>query len=285
MALSISFFELLNHMDDLYPDFVKEFSFEYGKTPMSHWMIPFFSLVAYIIIIYAFQYFMNYMYPRENIFENTRPKGFELRIFTYLHNLFLCLLSMCMATGNLIESIRLYIKNDFSLESIFCDPKSITTRGPLNFWTYIFYLSKYYELIDTLLMVAKRRPLSFLHVYHHIVTLALVYVALCDKMSLQWVAVVTNGYIHVLMYYYYSQAAVGVNVSWKKYLTILQIAQFVLDLVVPQIYLYYVYVAEVKCGGSEEVLWLGVAVILSFLLLFLQFYVSTYRNNADRKKI
>ena len=93
----------------------------------------------------------------------------------------------------------------------------------------------------------------------------------------------TNGYIHVIMYYYYSRAAIGINVTWKKYVTILQIGQFVLDLVVPQLYLYYLYVAEVKCSGSEEVLWLGQGVILSFLLLFLQFYVHTYR--VERKKV
>jgi len=267
-------------VDLIYPDFVKNFSFEYGQTYFSHWMFPVCSLTAYLIVIYSFQFFMNSKYPASQ--SEGRPKGFELRTFTFVHNAFLCILSVFMATGNLIESIRLFLRSGGSLQAIFCDPEGTTTHGAINFWTYVFYLSKFYELIDTVLMVAKRRPLTFLHVYHHIITLALVYVALCDKMALQWVAVITNGYIHVLMYYYYAQSARGVTVSWKKYLTLLQITQFVLDLVIPQTYLYYLYGAQVTCSGSETVLWFGEGVILSFLILFIQFYSSTYK--SEKKK-
>ena len=32
---------------------------------------------------------------------------------------------------------------------------------------FIFYLSKYYEFLDTILLVLKKKPLDFLHCYHH----------------------------------------------------------------------------------------------------------------------
>ena len=41
--------------------------------------------------------------------------------------------------------------------------------GPVAFWIFIYHLSKYYELVDTMLIVFKRKPLILLHVYHHLI--------------------------------------------------------------------------------------------------------------------
>ena len=47
--------------------------------------------------------------------------------------------------------------------------------GPLFFWSYIYYLSKYYELLDTVLQLLKGRPPPhfFLHTYHHATVLVM----------------------------------------------------------------------------------------------------------------
>ena len=44
-------------------------------------------------------------------------------------------------------------------------------NGPLGYFTYMFYLSKYYELIDTVILALRKKPTIPLHVYHHAIML------------------------------------------------------------------------------------------------------------------
>ena len=95
--------------------------------------------------------------------------------------------------------------------------------GPLVFWHWLFYVSKFYELLDTVFIVLRRRPLEFLHVFHHCVTLLTCWIGLEVGQTNQWVAVVNNTTVHSFMYYYYYCAARGEKVWWKQYLTRAQI--------------------------------------------------------------
>lgn len=98
--------------------------------------------------------------------------------------------------------------------------------GRLFFWSYAYYLSKFYEFLDTVLLLVKAKPASFLHVFHHAVVVVMAWLWVDQAQTLQWGGLLTNTAVHVVMYWYYYETTLGNSPWWKKYITSFQIAQF-----------------------------------------------------------
>jgi len=103
-----------------------------------------------------------------------------------------------------------------------------------------------------------------------------------------------NLLVHVIMYYYYYATAGGAKFWWKKYLTSLQIGQFVIDLGLVYFGTYermaFQFFPESlpyisNCAGSESAAWFGCILLTSYLGLFINFYFQTYKKPAGHKKL
>ncbi|KAA0174908.1 hypothetical protein FNF27_03623 [Cafeteria roenbergensis] len=173
------------------------------------------------------------------------------------HNLVLCIWSLVMMLGCAYEVwMRLGEAGTDDTGFLFCETPMTGTEqasragtpdgseqfagaaggaatGPLYFWSYVYYLSKFYELADTILALAKGSPPRhlFLHVFHHALVLLMSWLWLEQRQSLQWIGLLFNTFVHVVMYYYFSRVALGQRVWWKNWITTLQIVQFVTSLV------------------------------------------------------
>jgi len=247
---------------------IDKFEWKTGVTPFSDLWVVFGAMAAYLIVIFGLQAWM----------KNRKP--FELLTATRVHNVILCVWSLAMCIGTIIPVYRLYMEH--GTRSLFC---GISADHPMmvglfGYWRYHYYLSKFYELLDTVILVLKKKNLIFLHVYHHAIMLYISWIWIAANYTVGWWGVMTNTLVHVFMYYYYFVSTMGIHPWWKKYITTGQIVQFIagLSFATPQFYLYYT--TNGNCGGDIRLAWISQIVATSFLFLFINFYIKTYKSGA-----
>eukprot|EP01102_Stenamoeba_stenopodia_P021637 TRINITY_DN877_c0_g1_i1.p1 TRINITY_DN877_c0_g1~~TRINITY_DN877_c0_g1_i1.p1 ORF type:complete len:277 (-),score=53.44 TRINITY_DN877_c0_g1_i1:318-1148(-) len=255
------------------PSDISKFDWVSGVTPLSSWEYPAVVCILYFVIIYGIQYLMR------------DRKPFDLKWVIACHNLILSIGSFAYVLYMFYEAYKMMAVGGVS--GVLCDADLKYQTGSYYFGLYLFYLSKYYELLDTLFLVLKKKPLIFLHVYHHPATLVLCWVCLEWRVAPQWHCTTANAIVHTFMYYYYFLATLGKTVFWKKYITKLQITQFVVDVGLNFVWVYYTSKLESgkTCGGG----WLGWAfgqfILGSYLLLFIQFYIQSYKSAQANRRL
>lgn len=186
-----------------------------------------------------------------------------------LHNALLSAWSLVMFLGCLRELI-VRGQQENSLDYVFCENGS--TKGPLYFWCYIFYVSKYYEMGDTVLALLKGASLPHfvLHVYHHALVPLMVWSWLEYSATLQFPGLLFNAFVHIIMYAYYAMKVLKVPTPWKSWITRLQIVQFMTSVVCLIIsWLYYLdgQPLNSKCKGMP-ILWCTIAFNMTLLWQF-----------------
>jgi len=145
-----------------------------------------------------------------------------------------------------------------------------------------FYFSKFIELFDTVFFVLRKKysQVTFLHVFHH------------GIMPVSWWFGVKfvpggfgtfhawlNSFIHFMMYIYYGMSAMGPQYQkylwWKKYMTSMQITQFLL-VCVHTVQLFFLADCHYPIMFGY---WIGLYAVI-FLVMFADFYVKSYRKPA-----
>lgn len=149
-----------------------------------------------------------------------------------VHNMVLCVASAVMLAGCVVEVFRRADAQRGWLWML-CESTATSPSGPLFFWSYMYYLSKYYEMLDTVLALSCGSiPPSFnLHVFHHALVPLMAWLWLETLQSLQFVGLIANTFVHVIMYYYYYLRSGGIVPWWKNAVTRVQIIQFVTSFV------------------------------------------------------
>lgn len=73
-------------------------------------------------------------------------------------------------------------------------------EGTSGYWSWLFCLSKFAELGDTLLIVLRKKPLLFLHWYHHVLTLNYGIISYSDHTPYNSWIIWLNFTVHSFMY-------------------------------------------------------------------------------------
>jgi len=155
-------------------------------------------------------------------------------------------------------------------------------------WWY--YISKAIELLDTVWMILRKRNLqvTFLHVFHHATMLAIWWVVISWIPGGQsYFGSSLNCMVHVFMYSYYGLSVIPSlkgKLWWKKYITTIQLVQFMITFTHTTVGLYQS--AKGQCSfplWGQLLLWIYMIIMMC---LFTNFFVHEYikkTNDAKRK--
>lgn len=248
---------------------LQEFKFKPGETPLSTWEIPAITVVTYVVLIFLLKQFVK-----------CRGKSFDLKKIVLVHNSVLAFASLLLWIGLTTEVVSLLSLH--GLHDVLFDTANVLTYGRHTAYYYINYIFKYIELMDTVMLALQGKPIIFLHEYHHAATLILCWVQLSAGTCMQWVVIELNLFVHVVMYSYYALSTKYRNIWWKRYLTTLQILQFVISVFTGCVVLGFRCLGDLgfswapKGAGSYESAIFGLAILLSYLILFLQLYRQKY---------
>ncbi|CAE6538118.1 unnamed protein product [Rhizoctonia solani] len=287
-------------------------TYQAGVTPLSTPPVVVACLIGYLTTIFSLREVMR----GRDALKLTTP--FQI------HNIYLTAGSGLLLLLMVEEIAPIWWKT--GLFNAMCAEASWTPR--LEFYYMINYYIKYIELADTVFLVLKKKPLAFLHVFHHAATALLCFTQLNGRTSVVSTffppCISTTSYIvgflvmgshrpqldrsrlHVLLllgHCWWTQdlgKSISVHflrftltyIQWKKYLTTMQITQFVIDLFavyfatlhVPSIgYSYFsatywpMMPTMGTCSGTEGAALFGCALLTSYLFLFIDFYIRTYK--------
>lgn len=252
-----------------------KFEFIPGQLPLSTLPEVLAAITTYYVVIFG----------GRSVLSGSKP--FKLNFLFQLHNIFLTTASLLLLILMAEQLIPMISRN--GLYYAICNIGAWTQ--PMVTLYYLNYLIKFVEFIDTIFLVLKHKNLTFLHTYHHGATALLCYTQLVGETSISWVVISMNLGVHVVMYFYYFLAARGIRVWWKEWVTRFQIMQFILDIgfiyfAVYQKAAHLFFPSLPHCGdcvGSTTATFSGCAIISSYLILFVSFYIEVYRHKGTKK--
>lgn len=261
----------VSEMGELYLGAVKFYEDVWAKRDMrvENWFMmssptpSIFICIAYVIFIKL----------GPTIMKNRKPV--EMRNVLLVYNFAMVLLSTyCFMEFGLAGWFTGYT---FGCEEVdYSDSPRALRMANVCWW---FYFSKFIELFDTIFFVLRKKfnQCSFLHVFHHAIMPASWW------FGVRFVAggfgtfhSLLNSFIHLMMYTYYFLAALGPKYQkylwWKKYMTKMQIIQFML-VTIHSVQLLYMK----DCNYPRLFAYWILAYAVIFLVMFANFYVQAYR--------
>lgn len=140
-------------------------------------------------------------------------------------------------------------------------------------YIFLFYLSKYYEYIDTLLLYLQGKKPIFLQKFHHIGAVVCWHLAYYYKVDSIGFITIANSFIHTIMYSYYLVSLFRIRWirKYKIYVTSLQLIQLSSAIILPVI-----YYPPNETVFNYRVLMVFNAYIFCLILLFLHFSYNNY---------
>ncbi|XP_064632785.1 very long chain fatty acid elongase 6-like [Lineus longissimus] len=229
---------------------------------LKNWTMCFIYSLVYIAIVHCGRMYM----------EN-RPR-YELRPALTMWSAILGAFSLMGAIRTwpeLIYSIYEHgVQHSVCSPSYFYDPVTA-------FWSFMFTVSKVYELGDTMFIVLRKQQLIFLHWYHHVTVLIYVWYSYTERTAPGRWFMVMNYTVHAFMYTYYALRAMRVRIpKWVNiFITAMQLSQMIIGCTL-NVWIYQIKERGETCHQSNENLQYSFVMYMSYFGLFAHFFYTTY---------
>lgn len=264
---------LLKYIDDIQEIFDKN-----GDPRTRDWPLMSSPLPTAIICM-SYIYLVKVAGPK--VMENRKP--FQLRHVLIFYNLFQVIFSAWLFYELGMSG---WLTGHYSLR---CQPvdystDQFTVRMVHVCWWY--YFSKFTEFMDTFFFVLRKKNehISTLHVIHHgLMPMSVWFGVKFTPGGHSTFFGLLNTFVHIIMYSYYLLAALGPSIQkylwWKKYLTTLQMVQFVAIMV------HAFQLLFIDCNYPKAfVWWIGMHAVM-FFFLFKEFYTQSYTSKKRKEKL
>jgi elongation of very long chain fatty acids protein 6 len=227
--------------------------------------------IIYVVVVFGLKFLMR----------NRQPLSLYYPLNTW--NLFLAVFSI-VGTIKLTPEFLDTVGNKGLVHS-YCKIGGFT-KGDNGFWVYLFILSKTVELVDTVFLVLRKRPLMFLHWYHHILTMIYAFYSYPISPGFNRWGIYLNFFVHAFMYSYYFLRSMKIRVPGfvAQIITTLQILQFVISVGILAHLGILIYVQNVNCDFVPNVFALATFMDVTYLILFINFFLKSYVLGGGKAK-
>ncbi|CAJ0916800.1 unnamed protein product, partial [Mesorhabditis belari] len=153
------------------------------------------------------------------------------------------------------------------------------------FWNLTFAISKIIELGDTLFIVLRKKPLIFLHYYHHAAVLIYTVHSGAEHIGVGRSFIMMNLFAHALMYTYYATKTTKLQIPrWvAMVVTTVQTTQMLLGVLLSACVYWIKTNTDWRCQQSMGNLYLAFVIYVTFGVLFAQFFYKAYLRPRNQK--
>jgi hypothetical protein len=244
---------------------------EFAKT---NYNIPISCIITYILFISMGPMIMK-LYDKHSTIHVTIPLA--------VWNGFLCFFSL-IGTYKTVPPLLSLIHTTSFNQVVCTNPDYTWGKGSTGLWVTLFCFSKIPELMDTVFIVLRRKPILFLHWYHHFSVLYFAWDSYASKSSFGLYFVAMNYTVHTIMYGYYClQTLKKLPKHFPSYIiTYLQIAQMFIGLYICNT-AWYFKLNNIPCHNQLSSLMISTIIYGSYFVLFCKFALDKQTRGCSQK--
>ncbi|XP_055609392.1 elongation of very long chain fatty acids protein AAEL008004-like [Uranotaenia lowii] len=243
---------------------------EYNDPRVEHFPLLGSPLPIFVIIVVYLNLVNNW---GQRWMQNRKP--YQLTTIMNIYNGTQVVLNLWIGISGWLNS---YFSDDYDW---ICEPvnqKVSPSRQTLIYMTYLYFLTKIMDLLDTVFFVLRKKnnQITFLHTYHHagMVFATYIFTKFVSGSHATLLGLI-NSMVHVIMYFYYFLTSFRPELKnslwWKRHITQVQLIQFLILMVHFGLPLIFGY-----CNYPVFLLFVGFTQNLFMFTLFADFYVKTY---------